>query len=135
MKAIRVLSGSIRLPGGRLELQLERESLVSRQQSFSNAMKAKRDRLKPRSRNLAGDCKDLVANLEEGFDRLGPKARKITFKCIALRETVHNETRNPEPAEKQSCVDSCLRMSRPSGYRHRAAKYSWISSSVPRMHR
>ena len=65
---------SIRLPGGRLEPRLERISLVSRQQSFGDTMKAKRDRLKPRSRNLEGDCKDLVAGLEQGFDLLGPKA-------------------------------------------------------------
>lgn len=65
---------SIRLSGGRIEPQLERVSLVSRQQSFGNAMKAKRDRLKPRSRNLEGDCKDLVAGLEQGFDLMGPKA-------------------------------------------------------------
>ncbi|CAN0268807.1 unnamed protein product, partial [Scytosiphon promiscuus] len=68
------LDNSVRLPGGRLEPQLDRVSLVSLQHRFGNAMKAKRDRLKPRSRNLAGACKDLVAGLEKSFDRMGPQA-------------------------------------------------------------
>lgn len=39
-------------------------------------MKAKRDRLKPRSRNLAGACKGLVAGLEKGFDGMDTQASK-----------------------------------------------------------
>lgn len=66
---------SIRLPGGRLEPQLDRISLMSRQQTFGNDMKAKRDRLKPRSRNLA-ICKGLVAGLENSFDGMAPQASK-----------------------------------------------------------
>lgn len=40
-------------------------------------MKAKRDRLKPRSRNLAGECKTLVAGLERRFDGMCPKASHL----------------------------------------------------------
>lgn len=44
-------------------------------------MKAKRDRLKPRSRDLAGACKALVAGLENGFDGMGPKASVYPYSC------------------------------------------------------
>ncbi|CAM9336803.1 unnamed protein product [Ectocarpus sp. 4 AP-2014] len=71
------LDNSIRLPGGGLEPQIQRVSLMSRQQAFGNAMKAKRDRLKPRSRNLAGACKSLVASLENGFDGMNPQASNV----------------------------------------------------------
>ncbi|CAM9257118.1 unnamed protein product [Hapterophycus canaliculatus] len=72
------LDNSVRLPGGRLEPQLDRVSLVSLQHRFGNAMKAKRDRLKPRSRNLAGACKSLVAGLEKSFDRMDPHVEPFT---------------------------------------------------------
>lgn len=49
-------------------------TLVSLQHKSGNAMKAKRDRLKPRSRNLAGACKGVVSGLEKSFDRMGPQA-------------------------------------------------------------
>lgn len=74
-RLLHIRHDSIRLPGGRLEPQLDRVSLVSRQQTFGNAMKAKRDRLKPRSRNLV-ICKGLVAGLENGFDGMAPQASK-----------------------------------------------------------
>lgn len=75
---------SIRLPGGRLETQLDRITLVSRQQAFGNAIKAKRDRLKPRSRNLA-ICKGLVAGLENGFDGMAPQASKISSRTTYMK--------------------------------------------------
>lgn len=46
-------------------------------------MKAKRDRLKPRSRNLAGDFKTLVAGLERRFDGMCSKASH----SLSLRNT------------------------------------------------
>lgn len=67
-----------------MEPQLDRVSLVTRQQTFGNAMKAKRDRLKPRSRNLAGACKSLVADLETGFDKMGPQASKHSRCCADI---------------------------------------------------
>lgn len=65
---------SIRRAGGKLEPRVDRMSLVSRTASFGAAMREKRDRLKPRSRNLHGDYKRLVATLEQEFDGMGPKA-------------------------------------------------------------
>ncbi|CBJ29876.1 conserved unknown protein [Ectocarpus siliculosus] len=64
--------------------------LDNRQQAFGNAMKAKRDRLKPRSRNLAGACKSLVASLENGFDGMNPQVEPFpdpSWKHDALTAT------------------------------------------------
>lgn len=67
-------------------------SLVSRTASFGVAMREKRDRLKPRSRNLHGDYKRLVAILEQEFDGMGPKASTDN-------DNTKSTSRSPEPLD------------------------------------
>ncbi|CAM9147343.1 unnamed protein product [Discosporangium mesarthrocarpum] len=82
------LDNSVRLAGGRLEPQLDHQTLVSRQESFGSEMKAKRDHLKPRSCNLGGDIKAIVASLEAGFDGMVETFQDPAWKGEARAKTV-----------------------------------------------
>lgn len=53
---------------GKLEPRFDHTNLVERQAAFNQQMKAKRNRLNPRSQDLSEKVSGIVADLEKGFD-------------------------------------------------------------------
>ncbi|CAM9371099.1 unnamed protein product [Choristocarpus tenellus] len=74
---------------------VQHQTLMARQASFLSETKAKRDLLRPRSCNMGGEIKGILASLEGSFDDMTPKVE--TYQDPAWKEQAKGMTARELP--------------------------------------
>jgi len=94
------LATAKRMLGGRLEPQIDRISLKTRQAELNQTFAALRNKLQPKSENLSEMVRDIVAELERNFDGISQRMHAspslgATWQREALSTTISEIPRLP----------------------------------------